>query len=136
MGNRKSNPKYVNPTGPGYLGTYTDTGRSVSVPIGAWEDITWTSDDQLWAVLEELNRSKVVAIVDEEPSDSLCEANVQEKGKGTQVIVTTKMLDSMYPTCGNEIRLYRRAAGGIYVVPRQNDPTLELPSGHPQLQEP
>ncbi len=119
--------KYVNPTGDGYLGTYSISNREVIFNLrtkGPWgEDIAEVH------ALEEPNES-VALVRDADASDPrlMGSHEVWEDGR---IGVGGQALDHLGVAGDDEVRLYERAAGGLRLVPADDDPML-LTDGGPE----
>lgn len=115
-----SNP-YVVPTGPGYLGIAKVSGGSCGFGVGM---LQFERDDtRVWAAEEPPG----VAIVDEEPAETIAEYNLSHtpSGPGHSLTVGSQALSCLDVENGDDVRLYERDGGGVVLVPANPDPFLQ-----------
>jgi len=118
--------KYVNDTGPGYLGIIKLAHYSLEIPFGAWPDYDWRTDDDLWVVDDD----RGLGIVDKEPDDPITEARVKVVNVGPGVCVPARAVRNLLEVeAGSDVRIYQRDAGGMLVVPASPDPMLAADGG-------
>jgi len=118
--------KYVNETGPGYLGIIKLSSYSLEIPFGAWPDYEWRTEDDLWVVDDD----RGLAVVDEEPDEAFAKAHVSVVNVGPGVCVPARAVRNLLEVdAGCDVRIYRRDAGGMLVVPASPDPMLASDGG-------
>jgi hypothetical protein len=118
--------KYTNPTGPGYLGIWTTHRWSVTICVGTLDQIEWQPGDQVYVIDDDHG----IAVVDSEPDEYLDEVTVKRKGAAVAIGVPSNAMRELDGfEAGDDVRAYDRSAGGIRIVPADNDPMLVTDGG-------
>lgn len=121
--------EYVNPTGPGYQGIARVTERlSTTLSVGMF-DVGWDGTTEVYAVVEEPGIALFEA--DHRPPEFIktLDVTVPSGSLGPKIGLSRPVLAPLDVDVGDDVRIYRRELGGLYVVPAEPDPFLEDDDG-------
>lgn len=121
----RDNP-YVIPTGPGYLGVASvGSSRTAAFGVGMWP-VDWNGDTEVYAVSEPPG----IAVFESEhrPPEFVAIYGVSKgwrNSPGPTLTISGAALELLGVEHGDDVRAYRRDAGGAVLVAAADDPFLE-----------
>lgn len=121
--------KYVNPTGPGYQGVAkVGDPLAVQLSVGMY-DVEWDGNTEVYAVIEHPGIALFAS--DHRPPEFIrtLDVTVPMGSEGPKVGLPGSVLAQLDVDPGDDVRVYRRELGGLYVVPADPDPFLEADDG-------
>jgi len=118
---------YVVATGEGYLGRYSVTpDRTVTLGHGVCEHLGWGPGEPIYF----RTVAEGVAIVQEQPDSYLVgHATTDPATAQHRINVRTAALEELGVAAGDDVRVYERDAGGVVLVPADDDPRVATDGG-------
>lgn len=120
---------YVNPTGPGYQGVHVvSAGYGVTLSVGMF-DVDWQDGTEVYVVFED---DGVALFASDRAPPSYVRMLSVSKAAGAQGPSLTLSGTDLAPLevdPGDDVRVYKREAGGLLLVARADDPFVEVDDG-------
>lgn len=120
--------KYINPTAPGYQGVYR-VSKDVQISLGTLP-VDWEVDQTVYVIED----GPGVSVVAKEPASplktvSIKPGNTSSGGRQWGTILRFRIQEFIDVDEGDDIRAYKRTAGGLRLVPANPDPLLVTDGG-------
>lgn len=110
--------KYVNPTGPGYAGTYGVRHASIPINLGML-DVDWDFTEPVFAT----SVADGIALVQGEVDAIGC-GMALNRSRDPVLSIHSKACSALGVGEGDDVRVYQREAGGLLLVDADDDPRV------------